>query len=98
MGQLNHSSGEVGSASDSRFELDSPVLLATAALALWGLAGCARLRLIDHCAVGSDSLGPYLAALSASWSHLPHPPNPESGDALWWMENPAFGRGQTEHQ
>ena len=52
-------------------------------VALWGVAAWHRLRVLDHAAVGSDSLGPYLQAKAALFGHLPRPPNPESGDALW---------------
>lgn len=52
-------------------------------VALWAVAAWHRLRVLEHSVVGSDSLGPYLQAQSALFGHLPRPPNPESGDALW---------------
>ncbi len=57
-------------------------------LALWGIAAWYRLRAVGHAIVGSDSLGPYLQAKSALLGHLPRPPNPESGDALWMLAVP----------
>ena len=51
--------------------------------ALWAAAAWHRLRVVDQAVVGSDSLGPYLQAQAALFGHLPRPPNPESGDALW---------------
>ena len=52
-------------------------------LALWVLAAWHRLKVLNETVVGSDSLGPYLQAHAALFGHLPRPPNPESGDALW---------------
>lgn len=57
-------------------------------IALWGIAAWARLRAVEHAIVGSDSLGPYLQAQAALLGHLPRPPNPESGDALWMLAVP----------
>ena len=57
-------------------------------VALWALAAWHRLRLVEHAIVGSDSLGPYLQAKAALLGHLPRPPNPESGDALWLLAVP----------
>jgi len=57
-------------------------------LALWGIAAWYRLRAVEHAIVGSDSLGPYLQAKAALLGHLPRPPNPESGDALWMFAVP----------
>lgn len=62
-----------------------PFILAAAA---WALAAALRLRVVDQSTVGSDSLGPYLKALSLTPAAvragvLPRPPNPESGDLLW---------------
>ena len=54
-------------------------------LALWAVAAWVRLRAVEHAIVGSDSLGPYLQAKAALLGHLPRPPNPESGDALWML-------------
>ena len=51
--------------------------------ALWAIASWHRLRALDEVVIGSDSLGPYLQAWAAHSGHLPRPPNPESGDALW---------------
>ncbi|MGB0638073.1 MAG: hypothetical protein ACPGTU_02000 [Myxococcota bacterium] len=51
--------------------------------ALWAIASWHRLRALDEAVIGSDSLGPYLQAWAAHTGHLPRPPNPESGDALW---------------
>jgi hypothetical protein len=62
-----------------------PVLLGAG---LWMLAAFARARLVPYAVVGSDSLGPYLSAWSLGSGVWPHPPNPESGDALWWMAWP----------
>jgi hypothetical protein len=52
-------------------------------IALWAVASWHRLRVLDEAVIGSDSLGPYLQAWAAHGGHLPRPPNPESGDALW---------------
>jgi len=52
-------------------------------ISLWVVAAWHRLRVLDEAIVSSDSLGPYLQAQSALFGHLPRPPNPESGDALW---------------
>ena len=57
-------------------------------LALWAVAAWVRLRAVEHAIVGSDSLGPYLQAKAALLGHLPRPPNPESGDALWMLAVP----------
>ena len=57
-------------------------------LALWGIAAWHRLRAVEQAIVGSDSLGPYLQAKAALLGHLPRPPNPESGDALWILAMP----------
>lgn len=59
-----------------------------ASLTLWALAAVVRLREIDQVIVSSDSLGPYLRAFSLSWSWIPRPPNPESGDGLWLLAWP----------
>jgi hypothetical protein len=58
------------------------------AIVLWLVAIEMRWMTVDAAVVGSDSLGPYLQALSLSWSWLPKPPNPESGDALWYLALP----------
>jgi hypothetical protein len=57
-------------------------------IALWVIAAWHRLRVFDEAIVSSDSLGPYLQAQAALFGHLPRPPNPESGDALWLMAVP----------
>ena len=57
-------------------------------LALWAVAAWVRLKAVEHAIVGSDSLGPYLQAKAALLGHLPRPPNPESGDALWMLAVP----------
>ena len=57
-------------------------------LTLWILAAYQRLRHIDEAILSSDSIGPYLQAQSLLFGHLPRPPNPESGDALWLLVLP----------
>ena len=52
-------------------------------IALWVVASWQRLKVLHETVIGSDSLGPYLQAHAALFGHLPRPPNPESGDALW---------------
>ena len=61
------------------------------ALALsYGVALWARLPLAEAAAVGSDSLGPLMAAWSAGPDHLPKPPNPEAGPSLWITQLPVI--------
>ena len=55
---------------------------------LWAVAGWARLRFVGLSSTGSDALGQYLAAWSASWNWVPGPPNPEGGHSLWVMALP----------
>jgi len=57
-------------------------------LALWGVAAWHRLKVLNETVIGSDSLGPYLQAQAALFGNLPRPPNPESGDALWFLMLP----------
>ncbi len=57
-------------------------------IVLWAIASWHRLRTLDEAVIGSDSLGPYLQAWAAHQGHLPRPPNPESGDALWFTAWP----------
>ena len=57
-------------------------------IALWVVAAWHRLKVLDEAIVSSDSLGPYLQAQAALFGHLPRPPNPESGDALWLLAVP----------
>ena len=52
-------------------------------IALWVVASWHRLKVLHETVIGSDSLGPYLQAQAALFGHMPRPPNPESGDALW---------------
>ena len=60
-----------------------PAAIVVLALAAWALAWAFRLEGLDHATVGSDSLGQYLSALALQPGHLPPPPNPEAGYALW---------------
>jgi hypothetical protein len=55
---------------------------------LWALAFVLRWRLVGEVNLGSDAIGPFLAALSAQIGHLPNPPNPEGGHSLWWVNVP----------
>ncbi len=73
---------------DSSLVYTAPVRPVIAAIVLWMLAFAARWMAVDLAVVGSDSLGPYLQAWSLSWEWLPKPPNPESGDALWYLALP----------
>ena len=57
-------------------------------IALCVVAAWHRLKVLDEAIVSSDSLGPYLQAQAALFGHLPRPPNPESGDALWLLAVP----------
>lgn len=57
-------------------------------IALWVIAAWHRLQVVNEAIIGSDSLGPYLQAQAALLGHLPRPPNPESGDALWLLSVP----------
>ena len=57
-------------------------------ITLWVIAAWHRLKVVDEAIVGSDALGPYLQAQALRFGHLPHPPNPESGDALWLLSLP----------
>ena len=64
-------------------------------IALWGVAAWHRLKVLNETVIGSDSLGPYLQAQAALFGHMPRPPNPESGDALWVSMLPLVGIADT---
>jgi hypothetical protein len=62
---------------------------------LWVIAAWHRLKVVNEAIIGSDSLGPYLQAQSALFGHMPRPPNPESGDALWILSLPLIAVSQS---
>jgi len=57
-------------------------------LGVFIVALAARLRGLDAASTGSDALGQFLAAWSVGPGHLPNPPNPEGGHALWVLAWP----------
>ncbi len=64
------------------------LMLLALLLGSFGLALVVRLPHAADAAVGSDSLGSYLAAWSALSGVLPKPPNPEGGHSLWLWAMP----------
>ena len=67
-------------------------------LALWVIAAVHRLEIVQQAILSSDALGPYLQAQAFLFGHIPRPPNPESGDALWFLAMPLVALADNLHE